>query len=219
MQARRGSGRRRGACPARHVPAGSDLDHPRGRCGHEPRQRHRRSPAPPMATCGWSSSASPCPFPIVVWAQRPPRAGSMNRLPVDHPARSGGARARSAGKMIVHDVTGRVRHLGDVPDGVEWALRTRRSPAAVVLLRPGSSTRRRGDRAARRPGAETPRATRRAGRWGQRAWSGRIEPIKSDAASTRRSSARFKHADQRRAALKTGDRLPPERDLAEQVPA
>ena len=70
-------------------------------------------------------------IPIVVWGSGV-LATLMNRYPWIILI-AAGILGEVAGKMIVHDVMV-VRHLGDVPDGVEWALRLALA-GGVVLLR------------------------------------------------------------------------------------
>jgi YjbE family integral membrane protein len=69
-------------------------------------------------------------IPIVVWGSGV-LATLMNRYPWIILI-AAGILGEVAGKMIVHDVMV-VRHLGDVPDGVEWALRLALAGGVVLL--------------------------------------------------------------------------------------
>jgi YjbE family integral membrane protein len=69
-------------------------------------------------------------IPIVVWGSGV-LATLMNRYPWIILV-AAGILGEVAGKMIVHD-TVVVRHLGDVPDGVEWALRLALAGGVMLL--------------------------------------------------------------------------------------
>jgi YjbE family integral membrane protein len=69
-------------------------------------------------------------IPIVVWGSGV-LATLMNRYPWIILV-AAGILGEVAGKMIVHD-TVVVRHLGDVPDGVEWALRLTLAGGVMLL--------------------------------------------------------------------------------------
>jgi YjbE family integral membrane protein len=69
-------------------------------------------------------------IPIVVWGSGV-LATLMNRYPWIILI-AAGILGEVAGKMIVHDVM-IVRHLGDIPDGVEWALRLALAGGVVLL--------------------------------------------------------------------------------------